>query len=62
MLKIMGNKPCPKVILETTRLATASRNGTNRIYFLRIEDLVAFDKPYVTRSLTTEESARCDMS
>jgi WD40 repeat protein len=38
-----------------SQIAVASRDGTNRIYLLKIEDLVALAKQRVTRSLTTEE-------
>jgi WD40 repeat protein/class 3 adenylate cyclase len=40
---------------EGSQLAVASRDGTNRIYLLRVEDLMALAKQRVTRSLTTEE-------
>jgi WD40 repeat protein len=40
---------------DGTRLATASRDGTMRVYALRLEDLIALAKSRVTRSLTTEE-------
>jgi WD40 repeat protein/transcriptional regulator with XRE-family HTH domain len=40
---------------DGSQLAVASRDGTNRIYLLKIEDLVALAKQRVTRSLTFEE-------
>jgi choline dehydrogenase-like flavoprotein len=40
---------------DGSQLAVASRDGTNRIYLLKIEDLVALAKQRVTRSLTAEE-------
>ena len=36
-------------------LASASTDGTVRIYYSQIEDLIAAAKERVTRSLTTEE-------
>ncbi len=41
--------------LDDSQLAVASRDGTARIYLLKIEDLVALARQRVTRSLTTEE-------
>ncbi|MBK9603011.1 MAG: PD40 domain-containing protein [Anaerolineales bacterium] len=40
---------------DGTKLAVASRDGTYRIYLLRIEDLIALAKSRVTRQLTLEE-------
>jgi len=40
---------------DGSQLAVAGYDGTNRIYLLRIEDLLALAKRRVTRSLTTEE-------
>jgi WD40 repeat protein len=40
---------------DGSQLAVASRDGTARIYLLRLEDLVALAKQRVTRSLTNEE-------
>jgi WD40 repeat protein len=40
---------------DGSQLAVASRDGTNRIYLLKIEDLVGLAKQRVTRSLTNEE-------
>jgi WD40 repeat protein/class 3 adenylate cyclase len=40
---------------DGSELAVASRDGTTRIYLLRIEDLIALAKQRVTRSLTMEE-------
>ncbi len=40
---------------DGTKLAVASRDGTYRIYLLRIQDLIALAKSRVTRQLTLEE-------
>jgi WD40 repeat protein len=40
---------------DGTRLATASFDGTMRVYALRLEDLIALAKTRVPRELTTEE-------
>ncbi len=40
---------------DGSQLTVAGYDGTNRIYLLKIEDLVALAKQRVTRSLTTEE-------
>jgi WD40 repeat protein/transcriptional regulator with XRE-family HTH domain/energy-coupling factor transporter ATP-binding protein EcfA2 len=40
---------------DGTKLAVAGRDGTDRIYLLQIEDLIALAKSRVTRSLTLEE-------
>jgi WD40 repeat protein len=40
---------------DGSQLAVASRDGTARIYLLKIDDLIALAKQRVTRSLTTEE-------
>jgi WD40 repeat protein len=40
---------------DGSQLAAASRDGTNRIYLLRIDDLMALAKQRVTRELTMEE-------
>jgi WD40 repeat protein len=40
---------------DGSHLAVAGYDGTNRIYLLKIEDLVALAKQRVTRSLTIEE-------
>lgn len=40
---------------DGTQLAVGSRDGTARIYLLRIEDLIELAKQRVTRSLTREE-------
>jgi len=40
---------------DSSQLAVASRDGTARIYLLKIEDLVTLAKQRVTRSLTIEE-------
>jgi len=40
---------------DGSQLAVAGYDGTNRIYLLRIEDLVVLAKQRVTRALTTEE-------
>ena len=40
---------------DGSHLAVASRDGTNRIYLLKIEDLVALARQRVTRILTLEE-------
>jgi hypothetical protein len=39
-------------------LATASEDGTSRVYALPIEDLVKIAKSRVTRSLTPDECGR----
>jgi WD40 repeat protein len=36
-------------------LATASRDGTSRVYTVELEDLMALARTRVTRSLTAEE-------
>jgi hypothetical protein len=40
---------------DGSQLATAGPDGTNRIYLLKIEDLVRLAKQRVTRELTIEE-------
>ena len=40
---------------DGSQLAVGSRDGTARIYLLKIEDLMALAKQRVTRSLTTQE-------
>jgi hypothetical protein len=40
---------------DNSQLAVASRDGTARIYLIKVEDLVALAKTRVTRSLTSEE-------
>jgi len=40
---------------DGTRLATRSRDGTVRVYALRVEDLIKIAQSRVTRSLTTAE-------
>ena len=40
---------------DGTRLLTGNADGTARVYFLRVEDLIALAKSRVTRSLTTAE-------
>ena len=40
---------------DGTRLVTTSRDGTARVYALRLEDLVPLAKARLTRSLTTQE-------
>ena len=40
---------------DGSQLAVASRDGTARIYVLRLEDLIVLARQRVTRSLTTEE-------
>ena len=40
---------------DGTRLATAGRDGTVRIFLLKIEELIALANSRVTRSLTTAE-------
>jgi WD40 repeat protein len=40
---------------NSSQLAVGSRDGTARIYLLRIKDLIELAKQRVTRSLTTEE-------
>lgn len=40
---------------DGTQLAVASRDGTNRFYLLRVEDLMALARERVSRPLTTEE-------
>jgi len=40
---------------DGTRIATASSDGTARIYLLRVEELIALAKARVTRALTIEE-------
>ena len=40
---------------DGTQLATASQDGTSRVYLLKMEDLVRLAQSRVTRSLTTEE-------
>jgi WD40 repeat protein len=37
------------------RLATASKDGTSRVYALPIDDLVTIAKSRLTRGLTTDE-------
>jgi len=37
------------------RLATASRDGTSRVYVAELDDLVSLARSRVTRSLTVEE-------
>ena len=40
---------------DGSQLAVASRDGTDRIYLLKIEDLIALAKSRLTRTLTLEE-------
>lgn len=40
---------------DGSQLAAASRDGTARIYILKIEDLIALARQRITRSLTAEE-------
>ncbi len=37
------------------RLATASRDGTSRVYIVDLDDLVALARSKVTRALSAEE-------
>jgi WD40 repeat protein len=39
-------------------LASSSLDGTVRVYFTQLEDLIAYAKTRVTRTLTTEECQR----
>lgn len=41
--------------LDGKRIATASGDGTVRLYYANIEDLIAVAKTYVTRELTCKE-------
>lgn len=43
---------------DGSQLAAASRDGTNRIYLLKLEDLMELARQRVTRSLTKEECQR----
>ena len=38
-----------------SQFAVASRDGTDRMYVLHIEDLIVLSKTRLTRTLTTEE-------
>jgi WD40 repeat protein len=40
---------------DGTQVALAGRDGTTRLYLLRIEDLIALAKSRLTRTLTLEE-------
>ena len=40
---------------DGTQLAAVGRDGTARIYLLKIDDLIALAEKRVTRALTTEE-------
>ena len=45
----------PGLSPDGLHLATASYDGTDRIYVLRLEELIALAESRVTRSLTPEE-------